>query len=121
MYDHLVSTMQTGVRVVGNNIYGTLHFIEGGLAPSGYLSGDGNFLALKLLSDEWASYDSVLVGLDPSAGSGLVEIKDDPDHNLVAKVAGEIDHVQQVFKVVATKGEDTVTTVYNLRLTLETE
>lgn len=86
LYDHEVASFQDAdVAVTGNSITGTLKFVEGGLAPSGYLSGDGYFLALKL-SDIDEDATSVKVGLIPSEGSGLVEIIDDPDKNLVAKI-----------------------------------
>ena len=77
--------MQTSITVTGNKITGTLKFIEGGLAPSGPLSGDGYFLALK-----WSGLDayttSLKVGLEPSEGTGLVECFDDPDRNGVFKI-----------------------------------
>ena len=73
------------MAVSGNSIVGTLKFIEGGLAESGPLSGDGHFLALKLTNLD-SDATSVKVGLEPSEGTGLVEIIDDPDKNLVAKI-----------------------------------
>ena len=95
---------------MGNAIKGELNFIEGGLAPSGYLSGDGYFLALKLTATDWSDYTSVKVGLVPSAESGMVEILSNPDKNLVAKISSTDQH----FKVVATDGTDTVERTYNL-------
>ena len=122
LFDELVSNMQTGVSVANGKITGTLHFIEGGLSPSGPLAGDGNFLALKFTSEDWNKYTSVKVGLEPSTGTGLVELIDDPDKNGVFKVTGEIEGVQQVFKVVTTDGTDTVTDEYDIsELVLETE
>lgn len=112
------SDFQTNVAVADGKITGTLAFIEGGLASSGPLAGDGNFLALKFSADDWNDFTSVKVGLDPSAGTGLVEIKDDPDKNGVFKIANN----NQKFKVVATDGVDTITTTYDLsQLVLETE
>lgn len=73
------------MAVSGNSIVGTLKFIEGGLSPAGPLSGDGYFLALKITNID-SDATSVKVGLDPSQGTGLVEIIDDPDKNLVAKI-----------------------------------
>lgn len=84
--DKKAGDFQSNINVTGTNITGTLQFIEGGLASSGPLAGDGNFLALKLTADDWSVYDSVKVGLSPSAGTGLVEIKDDPDHDVVLKI-----------------------------------
>lgn len=86
LYDHVVSSFQNAdVVVSGNTITGTLKFIEGGLAESGPLSGDGHFLALKISNID-SDATSVKVGLEPSEGTGLVEIIDDPDKNLVAKI-----------------------------------
>ena len=73
------------MAVSGNTIVGTLKFIEGGLSPAGPLSGDGHFLALKISNID-SDATSVKVGLDPSEGTGLVEIIEDPDKNLVAKI-----------------------------------
>ena len=70
----------------GNKITGTLKFIEGGLSPSGPLSGDGYFLALKW-SDPAQAVTSLKVGLQPSEGTGLVECIDDLDRNGVFKIS----------------------------------
>lgn len=116
--EYTPSQFQSNVNVGDNAITGTLKFIEGGLASSGTLSGDGNFLALKFTADDWNKFTSVKVGLDPSAETGLVEIKNDPNKNGVFKVS----NTSQVFKVVATDGTDTVTKTYSLAgLVLETE
>lgn len=102
--------MQTDVEVSGNAITGTLKFIEGGLAQSGPLAGDGNFLALKFSNPD-PKATSVKVGLDPSQGSGLVELLGDPDMNGVFKIT---DPSTQVFKVVSTDGITTNTQVFDL-------
>ena len=58
------------------------------------------------------------MGLDPSQGSGLVEIIDDPDKNAVFKIHDN----DQKLVIKATDGVDTVTTEYSLKkLVLETE
>lgn len=77
--------MQEDVVVTKDSISGTLHFIEGGIAQSGPLAGDGNFLALKFSNFD-PKATSIKVGLDPSQGTGLVEIIDDPDRNGVFKI-----------------------------------
>lgn len=74
------------MTVEGDKISGSLKFIEGGLSPSGPLSGDGYFLALKWSEPE-EGVTSLLVGLQPSEGTGLVEAIDDPDRNGVFKIA----------------------------------
>lgn len=109
--------MQEDIKVSANSISGTLKFIEGGLAESGPLAGDGNFLALK-----FGNFDpkatSIKVGLNPSQGTGLVEIINDPDRNGVFKVTSNT----QKFVVKVTTPEETEVTEYDLsNLVLEDE
>lgn len=90
------SDFQSDVAVNGGKITGELKFIEGGLSPSGYLSGDGYFLALKF--DNFAqglTYANVKVGLDPSQGAGMVTL--DSDKNAVFKIT---DKNTQILKTV---------------------
>lgn len=101
--------MQTDVAIADGEITGTLNFIEGGLASSGPLAGDGNFIALQW-SDPAEDVTSLKVGLDPSQGTGLVECLDDPDRNGVFKVTS----TSQVFKVVQTVGTTEHTQVFDL-------
>ena len=106
-YDVATSTYQSGITVKGGKIKGTLKFVEGGISPSGPLSGDGYFLALSLYDshDEIEAMGDVKVGLQPSEGTGLVSIKGDADDVVVMKIT---DKDQQKFKVVSTKtGYDT--------------
>lgn len=115
----LVSDLQSNVAVGADAITGTLKYVEGytGFSSDPELQ-DGNFLALKFTADDWSKFTSVKVGLEPSMGSGLVEIKNDPDKNGVFRVA----NTNQKFKVVATDGADTTTKVYSLAgLVLATE
>lgn len=78
--------MQDDVEVEDGEISGTLAFIEGGLADSGPLAGDGYFLALHW-SDPDENATSLKVGLRPSAsGMEPVECIDDTDRNGVFKV-----------------------------------
>lgn len=104
------SQMQSNLVVADGAITGTLKFIQGGISPSGTLSGDGNFMFLKFVDPNKA--DSVKVGLVPTAGSGFVEL--DPDMNCVFKVAGEIEGVPQVLKVITTKGDISKTQTFDL-------
>ena len=83
----------------GNKITGTLKYLDDGGPISGYW-GAGNFLALKF-SDVDPRATSVKVGLDPSEGSGLVELLGDPHMNGVFKVT---DKDTQKFVVVITDG-----------------
>lgn len=101
---------QSDIDVIDNAITGSLFFIEGGLSPSGPLAGDGYFLALKF-SDLDPDATSVKVGLDPSKGTGLVEIINDPDKNAVMKIDNKDE---QVFKVVSSNGTSSHTQVFDL-------
>lgn len=93
-------------------IKGDLTFVEGGLAPSGYLAGDGYFLYLAW-DDVDESATSLLVGLQPSAGSGMQEGINDPDKTVVLKVAGN----NQKFVTIVSNDEKNTKTVYTLDLT----
>lgn len=75
--------MQTDIEVADGAITGTLKYLSEGQLVTDW--GAGNFLALKF-TDLDADATSVKVGLDPSQGSGLVEIIDDPDKNGVFKI-----------------------------------
>ena len=80
--------------------------------------GEGNFLALQF--DDWdETADHVYVGLDPSYGSGLVDVINDPDKNGVWKIT---DKDAQRFIVKVTKGTDQRVKSYNLSgLTLQSD
>ena len=71
--------------------------------------GSGNFMVLKFDWGEGA--DKVLVGMNPSQGSGMVDITDDPDKNGVFKVT---DKNNQSFKVKVFKGENVTEYTYTL-------
>lgn len=103
--------MQTGVTVdnTNNKITGTLNFIEGGLAQSGPLAGDGYFMALEF-DDFPDDATSIKVGMYPSYGLGLVEVINDPDKNGVFKV----HDTEQKFAVECSDGETTVIKYYDL-------
>ena len=94
MFGHTVSDLQTGVAVSGTastgfKITGTLHETTTGALPEYW--GEGYFLALKFF-DADPHAESLKVGLDPSEGSGLVEL--DEDMNAVMKIT---DKDEQVF------------------------
>ena len=98
VFQHKVSTLQSDVEVVGDKIYGTLKYCSTGSLATTW--GAGYFLVLKFSEvDETAT--SVKVGLDPSEGSGLVELLGDPDMNGVFKITSPYG---QKFKVVSTDG-----------------
>ena len=111
------SDMQTGISVSDNAVTGTLKYMSESNAITDKW-GAGNFLVLKFSDiDERAT--SVMVGLDPSESSGLVELIGDPDMNGVFKVT---DKDTQVFKIVSTDGTRTTTQTFDLSgLTCQTE
>lgn len=108
IYETPVSDIQSDVVVSGKKITGTLKYLDDG--PIAGYWGAGNFLALKF-SDLDPNATSIKVGLNPSQGSGLVEIIGDPDLNGVFKIT---DKDVQTFRVVITDGHMTKTTDYDL-------
>lgn len=115
MFGYNVSDLQSSdTAVTGGSITGTLHEITTGSLADYW--GPGHFLALKF-SDIDSDATSVMVGLDPSQGSGLVEIIDDPDKNGAFKITNK--NTQKV-KVVQKAGNFTKTQIFDLSgLTLE--
>lgn len=91
--------MQSGVAVNGTKITGTLKYLSGSNAITD-VWGEGNFLALSFPNLP-SNATSVKIGLDPSAGTGLVEL------------VGAEDNTFGVFKVANPKAQLllTVTTV----------
>lgn len=70
--------MQSGVVIDGNKITGTLKYLSGSNAITD-VWGEGNFLALSFPTLPVGA-TSVKIGLDPSAGAGLVELVDAQDN-----------------------------------------
>ena len=114
--------MQSGVSVADGAITGTLKFVEGGVAESGPLAGDGNFLAIKftMADDDWTGFTSVKVGLVPSStGMPLQDLLNDPDKDGVFKIT---DKDSQNLVVEVSDGTITSTFNYDLSgLVCETE
>ena len=111
-----VADIQTGLNVANNKITGTLKFLDSGAIVDTW--GEGNFMVLKF-SDIDPDATSVKVGMEPSQGSGLVELLGDPDMNGVFKVT---DKASQKFVVLSTVNGFTNKQVYDLsELTLQTE
>lgn len=98
--------------VIGDGRFtGTLKNLTGSNAITD-VWGEGNFLAVTFEADDWTAYDSVKVGLEPTEGTGLVELighLDDLDS--VFKIT---DKGNQKFKIVAKKGSTTVTKTFFL-------
>lgn len=99
--------MQTGVSVTNGSITGTLKYLSGDNAIT-QVWGPGNFLCLKF-PDADISARIVKVGLDPTAGTGLVEL--DSDKNGIFKVT---DKDTQRLVVLQKAGKDTQIQVFDL-------
>lgn len=105
-----VDDMQSGIAVSGNKITGTLKFLSGS-NPITDMWGEGNFLCLQFATDDWADFSSVKVGLNPSQGSGMVDILPDPDKNGVFKITNKNT---QKFVIEATSNGEVFTFNYDL-------
>lgn len=95
------SAMQDGLTVANGRVTGTLKY----LSTSNDITnvwGKGNFIPFKVTAADWTKYKSVMVGVDPSVSTGLVDIKNDPDHNGIVKIT---DKDIQRFKIVATSAD----------------
>ena len=90
-----VKDMQKDVVVSDGKITGKLFKLTEGSLVDRW--GEGYFMALKFTGATEASVTSCLVGMNPSVGSGLVELKGDPDQNGAFKVSnkGQAFEVQQ--------------------------
>jgi len=124
-YGVAVSDMQDGVAigkdaVTGENIItGTVKWLSGDNAITENW-GEGNFINLDFSNypDLSVEGNSVLVGLEPSYGTGLLPIATN-DHFLTAKIT---DKKAQVIKVVTTVGgKSTVETFRLNNLVLESD
>lgn len=106
-----MSDIQSGIAVNDDAVTGTLLYYDDATKALVIDWGAGNFIGVRFVADDWSDYTSVLVGLDPSEGSGLIDIIDDPDKAAVMKIT---DNTTQVIKIVATNGMQTVTAEYDL-------
>jgi len=122
-----VSELQENVVVGTNAITGTLNYVEDYTEFSSKPSEQqGNYLVLNLADNDFTDVTSVKVGLRPTYksgapvddDSGLVELINDPDKNIVLLV----HDTNQIVKVVQTNGTKTKTQTFSLTgLTLENE
>lgn len=96
--------MQSDIEIEDDAISGTLSYLDDETTELVGYWGPGHFLALNFADNDLDDYSSVMVGLDPSQGSGLVELKGDPDQNGVFKIT---DNESQVFKILCyVEGEE---------------
>lgn len=103
-----VSSVQENLMVGTDKILGTLKNLTTGQLVTDW--GAGNFLALKYGGGAFDGAKHIYVGVDPSAGSGLVDIIADPDRVSVTK----INSTAQKFKVIIDYGAYTDTKVFDL-------
>ncbi|MBR4760777.1 MAG: major capsid protein [Lachnospiraceae bacterium] len=117
VFDVPVSSLQASdVAVANGAVTGTIKYLSGSNAITN-VWGPGNFLCLKW-SDIDPKANSIKVGLEPSAGTGLVECFNDPDRNGIFKITNK--NVQK-FKIVVSNGEHSRVQTLDLSgLTLQT-
>ena len=109
LWGTLVSSIQNDITVTGDKITGTLYPVTEGALPAKW--GEGYFIAIQFTADSWTPYTSVKVGMDPSEGSGLVELINDPDKAGVFKVT---DKDIQLVAVLGTDGKDVLYRTYDI-------
>ena len=106
-----VADIQDNVSLANKKVTGTLKYLDGDNAIVNEW-GEGNFLAVTFTAANWSAYDSVKVGLEPTQGSGLVELighLDDLDS--VFKIGND---VTQKFVIESKKGTKTLKQVFDL-------
>lgn len=104
-----MSDLQENLSVTDERIVGTLKYLDEG-SIAGYW-GNGNFMALDLSDNDYDGLTSVMVGMEPSEGSGLQELIEDEEKAGVFKVT---DKDSQTFKVVSTDGTSSLTQTFDL-------
>ena len=114
MFGKTVNTLQSDVVIDGNDISGTLHYVEDYTEFSSLPEQQsGNYLALKVDAPEDSTITVEVVG----GTKGPVTLDD--DKNIVLLIA---DEDRQSVKVTVEKGSETETRMYSLKnLTLEFE
>lgn len=110
MFEVDVSDLQDDIEITGSKITGTLKFLSGSNAITD-VWGEGYFFAYTLADNTFTGLDSVKVGVQPSQGTGLVEIINDPDKNGIVKIG---DDVTQKFIIEQTKGSQKKRQVFDL-------
>jgi hypothetical protein len=111
VYGVPVADIQSGVTVGQSSITGTSKWLNGSNSITD-VWGTGNFVAVTFEAADWTKYTSVKVGLLPTAGAGMQELighLDDLDS--VFKIT---DKGEQVLRVVATNGTNTIIKDYQL-------
>ena len=102
--------VQSGLAVANNAITGTLLYYSDPSAQVVKDWGAGNFMCLQISNID-SDATSCKIGLEPSAGSGLIEIINDPDKAGIIKVTNKNT---QRFKVLQTVGGFTQAQYFDL-------
>lgn len=109
VFDLLIGDINKDITVGDDGIIsGEVKYVDEGSHAEYW--GPGYFLGLQLSNID-ASATSVLVGLEPSYGSGLVEIIEDPDLNGLFKIH---DIYKQKVKIVTSDGTRKTTQYFSL-------
>ena len=90
VFEHAVSDLQTGLFVGHEKIVGTLNYVSTGALPAVW--GAGHFMALQFGGSAFEKAKHIWVGMDPTGGSGLVDVIEDPDKSGVFKVTNTIQN-----------------------------
>ena len=78
------STIQSDITIGTDAITGTLKYLSSGQLVTDW--GEGYFLGLDFGGDAFDDAAHIYVGLTPSAGSGLMDVINDPDRAGVFKI-----------------------------------
>lgn len=105
LWGHAVSSLQSSISIAEGAITGTLSYISTGALPQVW--GAGHFIALKF--DSIPEADKVLVGMDPTEGSGFLPL--DEDCMAVFKVTNK---TKQKLVSIMQKDGDSVRQEYDL-------
>ena len=109
VYGTAVSDIQdANMELIGNNFKGTSKWLASGTVASDW--GAGNFIAIDF-EDLPEEADKIMVGLEPSMGSGMVELTPD-DTKSVFKIA---DKDLQELVIKTSIGSRTITQKFSLK------
>lgn len=116
IWGHDISDLQTDLFAGNGKIVGTLHKVTTGTLARDW--GEGYFMGLQFGGPAFKEAIAIYVGMDPSVGSGMVNVLPDPDKNGIFKVTNKIQH----FKIVVDYGMHVEEYLYDLSdLTLSDE
>ena len=104
-----MTDIQENVTVSGSAIKGKLKYLDtGDIATE---TGAGYYIALDLSDNDFVGLTSVKIGMNPAAGSEMIELVGETDKTGVFKVSNRFN---QKFVIVQTDGTNTKTQTYDL-------